>query len=325
MAEGQNQPLVVDRFKGVPEKIAAEIKVCETEYFKEDKPVPLCGHLLMYPATVHDYEAFSSCSSCLTLNKNESPEGIRMSHLEYLYTMTQKPGEEGAAWSFRIQKLFEIIFHIKNGIKCTKCGRVIEYGSEEFRNYIMAVQEAQQNEKEIPKLTCPEDGCGGTDFIEMMKFIEDPKTKKHVLCVDGQVIDKETYNRLRYIVLYQNFPDYRDDSWVDPDVKKDYEEKVRLDRMKNDVHATLEKKIVALAVATHFSFQEIYDMTIRKFVMALTTTDDLINYKIMKTASMSGFVQWPKDHPIEHWIYKPDKDMFGDTYKTLDEATKGVS
>ena len=325
MAEGQNKPLVVDRFKGVPEKIATEIKMCESEYFKEDKPVPLCGNLLMYPATVHDYEVFSSCSSCLTLNKNDSLEGIRMSHLEYLYSMTQKPGEEGASWSFRIQKLFEIIFHIKNGIKCKKCGRVIEYSSDEFRNYIAAVQDAQQNKKEIPPLVCSEEGCGGNDFIEMMKFIEDPKTKKHVLCVDGQVIDKDAYNRLRYIVLYQNFPDYRDDSWVDPEIKKDYEERIKLDRQKNDAYATLEKKIVGVSVATHFSLQEIYDMTIRKFVMVLTTVEDLINYKIMKTASMSGFVSWPKDHPIEHWLYKPDKDMFGDAYKSLDEATKETS
>ena len=328
MAEGNNPLLVVDRFKGVPEKIAAEIKFCETEYFKEDKPVPLCGHLLMYPATVHDYEAFSSCSACLSLNKNSSPEGLRMSHLEYLYTMTQKPGEEGAMWSFRVQRLFEIIFHITNGIKCTKCGRVIRYGSEEFNKYLAAAQEAQQNEKEIPILTCSGEGCEGKgkDFIEMMKFIEDPKTKKHVLLVDGQIIDKDAFNRLRYIVLYQNFPDYRDDSWVDPDLKRDYEEKMRLERQKNDVHATLEKKIVAVSVATHYKFEEIYDMTIRKFVMVLTTTDDLINYKIMKTASMSGFVSWPKDHPIEHWIYKPDKDMFGDNhYKSLDEAAKGVS
>ena len=75
MAEGNNPLLVVDRFKGVPEKIAAEIKFCETRYFKEDKPVPLCEHLLLYPATVHDYEDFSNCSACLTLNKNLAPEG----------------------------------------------------------------------------------------------------------------------------------------------------------------------------------------------------------------------------------------------------------
>ena len=325
MAEGQKQPKVVDRFKGVPDKIAAEIMLYETEYFKEDKPVPFIGDLMFYPATVHEYEIFSNCSSCLTINKNETPEGIRMSNLEYLYTMTQKPGDEGAAWSFRIQKLFEIIFHIKNGIKCKKCGRVIEYNSKEFADYITSVQEAQQNKQPIPKLSCPEEGCGGDEFIEMMKFIEDPETKKHSLCVNGQVIDKNDYNRLRYIVLYQNFPDYRDDSWVDPEVKKDYEEKMRLDRMKNDVHATLEKKIVCLSVSTHYKLEEIYDMTIRKFTMSLMTVDDLINYQIIKTASMSGFVQLPKGQTIEHWIYKPDKDMYGENYKTLEEATHNVT
>lgn len=326
MAEGNNQQTGVDKFKGVPERIAAEIKMCESEYFKEDKPVPLCGHLLLYPARVHDYEMFSGCSACLTLNKNESPEGIRMSHLEYLYSMTQKPGEEGSAWSFRLQKLFEIIFHIKNGIKCTKCGRVIEYGSKEFTDYIMAVQEAQQNEKPIPPLNCPNGECDGDNFIEMMKFIEDPKTKKHVLSVDGVIIDKDDFNRLRYIVLFQNFPDYRDDSWVDPLIKKDYEERMRLDREKNDVHATLEKKIIALWISVNASLPEIYDMTIRKFVMALTTVDDLINYKIMKTASMSGFVSLPKGYTIEHWIYKPDKDMYGDVrYTTIEKATEGIN
>ena len=58
--------------------------------------------------------------------------------------------------------------------------------------------------------------------------------------------------------------------------------------------------------------------------MALVAMDDLINYKINRTAMMSGFVQWPKDKPLEHWIYKPHKDLFGDNYKSIDEATKGL-
>jgi hypothetical protein len=321
MAEGQ-----INRFKGVPDKIAAEIEVYENEYFKEDKPIPFIGTLSLYPATVHDYEIFSNCSTCLTLNKNETVEGLRMSHLEYLYTKTLQPGQEGAAWSFRLQKLFELIFHIKNGIKCKKCGRVIEYTSPEFAEYISKVQEAQQNKQEIPPLVCPEEGCASTGFIEMMKFIEDPNNpKKHVLCVNGQIIDKDAYDRLRYIVLFQNFPDYRDDSWVDPEIKKDHDEKMRLERQNNDVHATLEKKIVCLSVATGLELEYIYGMTIRKFTMSLMTVDDLINYKINRTASLSGFIQWPKDHPIEHWIYKPDKDMYGESYKSLSQATKEAS
>ncbi len=61
-------------------------------------------------------------------------------------------------------------------------------------------------------------------------------------------------------------------------------------------------------------------MPIRKFTMALSTVDDLINYKIMRTAVSSGFVSLPDGKKIEHWIYKPIKDMYGE-YKSMDEAT----
>lgn len=326
MAEGRRNVATNEdnKYRGVPPKIADELMSCETRYFKEDLPVPLCGGLMLYPATVHDYEIFSNCSGCLTLDKNHDPAGIRMSYLDYLYSKTQLPGDEGSAWSYKIQKLFEIIFHIKNGIKCVNCGTVLAYDSPEFLEYIQRVKEAQESGQDIPEMICPAQGCGKNQFIEMMKFIEDPETKKHSLCINGQIISKRDFDRLRYIVLYQNFPDYQDDSWVDPDVKKDYEERMRLERQKNDLHATIEKKIVCLAITTSFSFQDIYNMSIRKFTMALATVDDLINYKIMKTASLSGFVQWPKDKPIDHWIYKPHRDMYGENYKSLDQATKGV-
>lgn len=100
---------------------------------------------------------------------------------------------------------------------------------------------------------------------------------------------------------------------------------MKLQQKKNDVHATLEKKMVALSISTGFSLKEIYEMTIRKFTMALGTVDDLINYKIMKSASMSGFVQLPKGETIEHWIYKKDKDIYGDTYKDLDQLKNDVN
>ena len=89
--------------------------------------------------------------------------------------------------------------------------------------------------------------------------------------------------------------------------------------MKNDLHATIEKRVVCLSIATHYSFDEIFSMPIRKFNLALSTVDDLINYKIMKQSVMSGFVSLPKGQTIEHWIYKPNKDMYGD-YKSVDEV-----
>ena len=309
------------KYKGVPKKIAEEIQEYENKYFREDKPIPFCG-LLIYPATVHDYESFSHCSSCLTLNKNQTVEGIKMSHLDYLISQTQIQGEEGRIWSYKIQKLLEIIFKIDNGIKCSKCGRVIRYDSQEFSDYVDELQKAQDENKPFPPLKCPD--CDSEQFQEVIKIVLDPETKKYSLLVDGHIINSKDFNRLRYIVLFQNFPDYRDDTWVDPDVKKDYEERMRLEYQKNDIHASIEKKVVCLSIATHYSFAECFDMSIRKFTMALSTVDDLINYKIMKAAISSGFTSLPKGEKIEHWIYKPYKDMYGDAYKSLDQAQSEV-
>lgn len=318
-----------DKYYGLKPEIANEIKIYEAQYFREDKPIPFGNKWFIYPALVHDYETFANCSTCLTLNKNEDPKGIRMSQLEYLLNKTKLPGDEGVMWLYKIQKLCEICFHVKTGIKCVECGNIIEYSSPEFKTWVQVLQKVQKETPEegktpeVPKLLCP--NCGKDKYIETIKVVTDQETNKLKLLIDGQEVSKQDFDRLRQIILYQNFPDYQDDSWVDPEVKKDYEERMRLERKQNDTHATLEEKIVCLAIATGFRYPDIYDMTIRKFTMSLQRVDDLINYKIMKQAVSSGFAQLPKGKSIEHWIYKPDKDMYGDAYKTTDAISSELS
>jgi hypothetical protein len=148
---------------------------------------------------------------------------------------------------------------------------------------------------------------------------------KLVLVLDGHEITSADFDRLRQIILFQNLPDYRDESWVDPSLKRDRELKLELERKQNDVHASIEKKCVCLSISTCYKLDEIYSMPIRKFSMALSTVDDLINYQITKLAMMTGLVSMPKGKTLEHWIYKPDKDMYGDTYKSLSEAQSAAS
>lgn len=314
----------------LPADLVSFLKDCEHRYFSRDLPVPFCG-LSVYPATVKDYEEFSACSGCLTLNKNEDPKGIAMSHLGYLVGKTQiKENDEGRVWSYKIQRLFEIVFHVKNGLKCDDCGETIPYDGGAFAEFIKKVKAYSAAAKEEgaqigdpPKLVCPH--CGKDHISEMMKFKQDPKTRRWSLSIDGKTLSDADFTKLRQIVLYQNFPDYADDSWVDPAIKKDHDEKMRMEARKNNLHATIEKKVVCLSIATTYRFDEIWDMPIRKFTMAVATVDDLINYKIMKQATMSGFVSLPKGKTVEHWIYKPDKDMYGDTYKDLDQVKSQAS
>lgn len=326
----------------LPADIVNLLKSYEHEYFREDKPIPFCG-LTIYPVQVRFFEPFSNCLACFTLNKNEDPKGIALSHLDYLISRTQLPGQEGKEWSYRLQRLLEMVFHIENGLKCNKCGHIMKYDDEHFVNFMAEVQNYAQKhlgavqgdtpsaseevaEDAVPKLACPVEGCGSEDFLEMIKVVQDPDNPKRTcLSVDGHIINRNNFNKLRQIVPYQNFYDYADDSWVDPELKKDHDEKMRLEQKRNDVHATIEKKVVCLSIATHYSFEECYDMSIRKFTLALATVDDLINYKIMKQAVSSGFVSLPKGKSIEHWIYKPNKDMYGDAYKSMDELQQQVS
>lgn len=322
---------VPKKYRGLKPSIAAEIQQDEVLYFREDKPVPFCG-LAIYPVTVRDYDTFCSCSACLTLNRKTSPQGLKMSNLDYLLYQTQSP-EEGAAWSYRIHRLFEIVFHIKNGVKCKnkECGELIPFESDSFKNYLNELTQFAQNVKagkipegaDAPKFVCPK--CGHTEFDEMIKFVKDPQTNKFGLIIDGHPVSSKDFDRFRQIVLFQNFPDYYDDSWINPELKKDFEARLEIKRKQNNVSATLEKKVVCLSIATHYSFSEIFDMTIRKFTMALEAVDDLIEYKITKQALMSGLASLPEGKTIEHWIYKPEKDPYGEVYKDLNSVKQKVS
>lgn len=313
MAEGGYVDL---KYKGIKPEIAAELQLYENQYFRENIPVPFCG-LLIYPVEVRDYEALANCAECLTLNKNTTLDGLRMSHLDYLISKTDAKSNEGSMWAWRLQTLCELVFHIKNGVKCAQCGHVIPYDSQEFRDYAAEVQKSMADGKAPTAPTCPE--CKEHEhFIEMIKVRKPEGSKHYELVVDGNVISSADFDRLRQIILFQNYPDYRDDSWVDPALKADYEAKMELERKNNDLHATIEKKVVCLSITTSYKINEIYDMSIRHFTMALTAVDDLINYKLIKAASMSGFVELPKGFTVEHWIYKPEKDMYSGAYKSLD-------
>jgi hypothetical protein len=115
--------------------------------------------------------------------------------------------------------------------------------------------------------------------------------------------------RLRKIVLYQNLPDFKDDSWVHKEVRDDQKAKQEL-LSKDAGTASVEKKMVAIATVTNYKVEELYDMPIRKFLMLLTSIDDVITYATNRIGSMNGFIKMK--NPIEHWIYKKDKGIYGE-------------
>lgn len=302
--------------EGVPQKdrkILEEIKILEEKYFTFDMPVPFCG-MKVYPVTVRDYTNFLIVSDCFLLNKNETAEGIRSTHLEYLLKkMTNE--EDGRLWSFKFSNLIEMVFHIKNGMKCRECGKVIS-----FEEYFDQLKKLNANHKEGEPIVGVKCECGG-GFNEVIGFDTDEKTKKKRLIVDGNVISSKDYDLLRKLCIYQNMPDYHDDSWVHPEIKADQAKKNEILAKKDGPNmANLERKIVCVAAKSAYKVNEIYDMTMRKFIMLLGVIDDAITYETTRIGLMTGLVS--HKGPIDHWVYKKDKGMYGSAVDADDYVGK---
>lgn len=300
------------KYKGLPEDIAREIWSYEDSYFCNDLPIPFKG-LNIYPVLMKDYNIFSAVIDCCTLNKNLDAKGITKTHLDYLCSLFEDNGPSGKLWLTKFTKLIELSFHVKNGLKCKKCGKVISY-TEYQEKVIQNIEKLKKEKKQVdlnnlPPVACEE--CGGEEFSENILIRKDEKTKKYLVEIDGVKISCEDFNRLRQIIVFQNFPDYRDESWVHPQLRKEQEKRREiLARQSGAGEANLEKKKIGVAVGLHYKLEDIDKLPIRKFLLLFSTMDDLIEYKIIKLGRMAGLVS-SKD-PMEHWLYKKEKSLYGE-------------
>ena len=285
-------------------KILEEVDYFRDKYFTYDLPVPF-GRLTLYPVSIKDYNEFLSSSACLTLNKNDDIAGIRMTNIDYLLSKMQDE-KEGPMWSLRFTKIIELCFHIKSGLKCPKCGKFMSF--EEF--YIKYEDKSIIDKNSILNCEC------GSKYQETIKFKENEKGKK-IFVFDGVEIDNQAFNKLRKYIMYQNLPDYKDDSWVDKAIRDDQAAKNEL-KSRGSGTASLERKIIGVCVNTHWKIEEVMNMTIRKFLMVLGMVDDIMNYTITRTGLMSGFASLPKGETVEHWLYKKDEGLYG---KAMDMDT----
>jgi len=289
-------PEVAKRMPAADRQIYEDVEYFQDKYFTYDLPIPF-KELTLYPVTVKDYNEFLSCSACLTLNKNDDPQGIRMSHIDYLLSK-MKDEKEGPMWSLRFTKILELCLHIKSGLKCPKCGKFMSF--EEF--YAKYEDPSIEDKNQILLCEC------GEKLVETIKYKENDQ-KKVIFIFDGVEIDSKEFNKLRKYIMYQNLPDFKDDSWVDKAVRDDQAARAEL-KSRGSGTATLERKIIGVCTNTHWRIDEVYNLSIRKFLMILGMIDDVMEYTITRTGLMSGFASLPKGQTLEHWLYKKDEGMY---------------
>lgn len=281
-------------------KILEEVEYLRDKYFTYDEPVPFCG-LYLYPVSVRNYNEFMTSNACLLLNKNDDPMGIKFTHLDYLLSKISDE-KEGVLWSMRFSKIIELCFHILPGMKCSKCGKYIPYDQFFTEERVKLYQEGTDEDRK-KFFDCD---CGDGKMVASLDQKKDEKSNKTVLLIDGHEIDYVNFNKMRKYVLYQNLPDFKDDSWADKAIRDDQAKRAEI-LSKDSGKASLERKMLCVVASTGIDISKIYDMSIRKFTALLGVINDYTEYKSTKVGLMSGMVSLKKGQKIDHWIYTKEK------------------
>lgn len=281
-------------------KILEEVEYLRDKYFTYDEPVPFCG-LYLYPVSVRNYNEFMTSNACLLLNKNDDPMGIKFTHLDYLLSKVSDE-KEGVLWSMRLSKIIELCFHILPGMKCSKCGKYIPYDQFFTEERVKLYQEGTDEDRK-KFFDCD---CGDGKMVASLDQKKDEKSNKTVLLIDGHEIDYVNFNKMRKYILYQNLPDFKDDSWADKAIRDDQAKRAEI-LSKDSGKASLERKMLCVVASTGIDISKIYDMSIRKFIALLGVINDYTEYKATKVGLMSGMVSLKKGQKIDHWIYTKEK------------------
>jgi hypothetical protein len=152
----------------------------------------------------------------------------------------------------------------------------------------------------------------GMDFDEKGKpFIiivdKDDKEVEHPILMDGSDFDL-----FSEIVCEQNLID-RIDFNISADVKKSLEEAEAIrNRINGTKMGSLEDQMIALAVSSGWTFDDMYDMNIRKFIKSLQRADAKLHYSIYLSASMNGMVEFKDRSFIKHWLADLTEDKYKD-------------
>ena len=316
-----------NRFQGLKPAIAEKIRLYEDREFTYDEPIPFCG-LNIYPVTMRHYNEFLNVNSCLLLDRTSDIKGLRMTNLEYLLSKMKvdenadlAAQQEAQLLSYKFSRLIELVFHVQNGLKCAHCGAIISY-AEYIQKLSQVSSDTENSEAQATDVKCQ---CGSLDWQPVIRY--DKETTKNnktkpVLIIDDHRITSDDFDLFRQVVMYQNLPDYFDDTWIDPDLRADHAAKMELQHKKNPVSTTTELKLLAVVASTNYKLEEVYNLTIRKFILLLQLIDDKLTYTTTRIGMMSGMVSFKE--PPEHWLYKKETDVYGDSYKSMDQVESDV-
>lgn len=147
--------------------------------------------------------------------------------------------------------------------------------------------------------------------ITDINFCLDEKGKLFLFIKGNKILAKH-FNDLIKIILYLNIANY-DDEYVSPDVQEVVDKYFQ--QQPNKVHSpSLNKKILFVVSETGIGKNEILNMNIIEFEELYNLTLEKFDYKINRTAELSGNVEFKEK--LEHFMFKKPKTIYDTIFQS---------
>lgn len=140
-----------------------------------------------------------------------------------------------------------------------------------------------------------------------------------IIIQDGKeiAISGSKFNKIKDIICYQNSIEVLDLQQN----QRILEANKRVDALNSaNSNLTLEDQIYSVAAISQIDIKEIEKWSIHRFKKMTECHDNIINYKIFKSAEMSGFVTFKGGNPFQSWMTK-SKDTTKEL-KTVSQLAK---
>lgn len=138
------------------------------------------------------------------------------------------------------------------------------------------------------------------------------KKGKIFLIIKGQKILAKHFNDIIKIILHLNISNYTDE-YISPDVQEAIDK--YLQQQWNKTHSpNLYKKILFVISETGFKKSDIFDMSILEFEDLYTLILKKFDYKINRTAELSGNVEFKEK--LEHFMFETPKTIYDTIFQS---------
>lgn len=307
-------------------------------YFCNDEAVPY-KDLLIHPVRTRNYYDFFIASNILCINKNEIPDPkiISMSYLDFIFHLMDNDSE-GQLYKYMFIQIMcmclkiepsDIEYRLNDKNKIELFITVTDNGisKEEFveqcinKDSLNSIEEygldifdlLENKDAEIISKLCK---ISIASSLKLIKSYNNCVVKSNKI-----MLDKNDFDNIRYIILYQNIPDY-DDEYIDPNVKKVLDEALAFKNRNKAKMCDFEEQKVCVNIINGMRFEDIDNITLRKFSKIIEFANKKINYEIAKTGEMSGMVTFKEE--IHHWMTKTKSDKYSEVLTDFGEFSNKI-